>query len=87
MIAADLGSPQTLKPSSDTLDQQNVTLIGIFMGGREVARYMSLHGGACVSKVALISPVTRFMLKPGNNPVGVDKSVFNEMLTHLKKTR
>lgn len=76
-----------LKVLLDTLDLQNVTLVGMSMGGGEVARYMSRHGGARVSKVAFISSVTPFMLKTSDNPDGVDKSVFDEMLSNMKQDR
>ncbi len=76
-----------LKAVMDALDLQNVTLVGFSMGGGEVARYMSRHGGARVAKVAFISSVTPYMLKTDDNPDGVDQSVFDEMMTNLKKDR
>jgi non-heme chloroperoxidase len=76
-----------LKSVLDTLDLQNVTLVGMSMGGGEVARYMGRHGGARVSKVAFISSVTPFMLKTDDNPDGVDQSVFEEITENLKKDR
>lgn len=42
------------------------------MGGGEVARYMSRHGGKSVSKAALISSVVPFMLRTEDNPHGTD---------------
>jgi non-heme chloroperoxidase len=76
-----------LKAVLDELDLQNVTLVGFSMGGGEVARYMSRHGGARVAKVAFVSAVTPYMLKTNDNPTGVDKAVFDEMLTGIKKDR
>ena len=76
-----------LKAVLDTLDLHNVTLVGMSMGGGEVARYMGRHGGARVAKVAFISAVTPFMLKTDNNPDGVDKSVFDGMIEGLQKDR
>ncbi|GAB3493422.1 alpha/beta hydrolase [Spirosoma knui] len=76
-----------LKAVLDELDLQNVTLVGFSMGGGEVARYMSRHGGARVARVALVSAVTPYLLKTDDNPDGVDQSVFDEILTNLKKDR
>lgn len=76
-----------LKAVLDELDLQNVTLVGFSMGGGEVARYMSRHGGARVSKVAFISAVTPYLLKTDDNPDGVDKAVFDTMTENIKKDR
>lgn len=56
---------------------ENATLIGFSMGGGEVARYMSRHGGHGVSKAALISSVLPYRLKAADNPDGTEQSVFD----------
>ena len=76
-----------LKALLDELDLQNVTLVGFSMGGGEVARYMSRHNGARVAKVAFVSAVTPFMVKTDDNPTGVDKSTFDDMVAGLKQDR
>lgn len=76
-----------LKAVLDELDLKNVTLVGFSMGGGEVARYMSRHGGARVAKVAFVSAVTPYLLKTDDNPDGVDQSVFDEILDGLQKDR
>lgn len=76
-----------LKVVLDGLDLQNVTLVGFSMGGGEVARYMSRHGGARVAKVAFVSAVTPFLLKTADNPDGVDQATFDQMLDGLNKDR
>lgn len=76
-----------LKTILDTLDLNDVTLIGFSMGGGEVARYMSRHGGARVVKVALISSVTPFLLKAADNVGGVDATIFEKMMDGLQKDR
>ena len=76
-----------LKAVLDELNLQNVTLVGFSMGGGEVARYMSRHGGARVSKVAFISAVTPYLLKTDDNPDGVDQGVFDEITENLQKDR
>jgi non-heme chloroperoxidase len=76
-----------LKAVLDQLDLQNVALVGFSMGGGEVARYMSRHNGARVGKVVFVSSVTPYMLKTDNNPTGVDKATFDDMITNLGKDR
>jgi non-heme chloroperoxidase len=76
-----------LKAVLDELNLQNVTLVGFSMGGGEVARYMSRHQGARVSKVVFISAVTPYLLKTEDNPEGVDKSTFDDMLKNIGKDR
>jgi non-heme chloroperoxidase len=71
----------------DTLNLQNVTLVGFSMGGGEVARYMSRHGGARVAKVAFVSAVTPYLLKTDDNPDGVDKSTFDDIQENIAKDR
>jgi len=76
-----------LKAVLDTLDLQNVTLVGFSMGGGEVARYMSRHGGTRVAKVAFVSSVTPYLLKTDDNPDGVDKSTFDDIQKNIAKDR
>lgn len=60
-------------------DGQDAALVGFSMGGGEVARYLSRHGGKGVSQVALISAVVPYMLQTENNPDGVPQAAFDEM--------
>ncbi|MBC8085555.1 MAG: alpha/beta hydrolase [Hymenobacter sp.] len=76
-----------LKAVLDTLDLQNVTLVGFSMGGGEVARYMSRHNGARVAKVVFVSAVTPYLLKTDDNPDGVPQSVFDGMQEGIAKDR
>jgi non-heme chloroperoxidase len=71
----------------DKLDLQGANLIGFSMGGGEIARYLSRHGAKRVAKVALVSSVVPFLLKSGDNPNGVDLSVFEEMKKQIRKDR
>jgi len=57
------------------------------MGGGEVARYMSRHGGKHVSQAALISSVVPYMLKTADNPQGTDQSVFAQMTAGMQQDR
>lgn len=76
-----------LKYVLDELELEDVTLVGFSMGGGEIARYFSRHGGARVAKTVLVSAVTPYLLKTDSNPDGVAKSVFDEILENLKKDR
>ena len=76
-----------LKAVLDELNLQNVTLVGFSMGGGEVARYMSRHGGARVSKVVFVSAVTPYLLKTNDNPEGVDQDVFDGMVKKIREDR
>ena len=76
-----------LKAVLDHHDLQDVTLVGFSMGGGEVARYMSRHGGARVSRCAFVAAVTPFLLKTENNPDGVPGETFEQMKAGLEKDR
>ena len=58
---------------------QDVALVGFSMGGGEIARYLSRHGGKGVSRVALVSSVVPYMLQTDDNPNGVPQATFNDM--------
>jgi len=68
-------------------DMASVTLVGFSMGGGEVARYMSRHGGRSVRQAVLIASVVPYMLKTADNPDGVDASVFDEMTKGMTADR
>ena len=76
-----------LKALLDKLDLHEVTLVGFSMGGGEVARYMSRHGGARVAKAVLLAAVTPYLALTSDNPGGVDSGVFDQMIEGLKKDR
>ena len=76
-----------LKSLIEELDLNDVTLVGFSMGGGEIARYIGKYGNDKIAKVILIASVTPFMLKTGNNPEGVDKQIFDEMVEKISKDR
>ena len=71
----------------DKLDLHGVTLVGFSMGGGEVARYLSRHGTARVSKAVLVASVLPYLLKTDDNPEGVPASVFQKMYDGLLADR
>jgi non-heme chloroperoxidase len=66
---------------------RDAALVGFSMGGGEVARYMSRHGGKSVVKAALISSVVPFMLKTSDNPAGTEQAKFDQMAQAIKEDR
>jgi len=66
---------------------RDAVLVGFSMGGGEVARYMSRHGGRSVVKAALIASVVPCMLKSADNPAGTEQAVFDTMATQLREDR
>lgn len=76
-----------LKAVLDHLDLKDVTLVGFSMGGGEVVRYFSRHGGNRVSKVVLLSTIAPYMLKTDTNPDGVPEEAFDGIIKSLEKDR
>ncbi|MVA81614.1 alpha/beta fold hydrolase [Agrobacterium vitis] len=71
----------------DSLELQDVSLVGFSMGGGEIARYLSRHGASKVSKAVLVASVAPYLLKDASNPEGVDASVFEGMKEDIRKDR
>jgi pimeloyl-ACP methyl ester carboxylesterase len=65
----------------------NAALIGFSMGGGEVARYMSRHGGKGVTQVGLIGSVVPYMLQTDDNPDGVPQAQLQEIADNIKADR
>jgi non-heme chloroperoxidase len=60
-----------------SLNLNNVVLVGLSTGGGEVVRYIRRHGTSRVAKAVLISAVPPLMLKSADNPNGVPVDVFD----------
>ena len=67
--------------------EDDVALVGFSMGGGEIARYLSRHGPAAISQVALIGSVVPYMLRTENNPDGVPQATFDEMTQGMLQDR
>ena len=61
----------------ETLDLNDVTLVGFSTGGGEITRYIGRHGTDRVKKAALISAVPPMMLKTEDYPGGLPIEVFD----------
>jgi non-heme chloroperoxidase len=78
---------QDLQHLLTTVDLRDVVLVGMSMGGGEVARYLGRYGSGRVAKAAIISGVPPFLLKTPDNPDGVDKRVFDDILQDIATDR
>lgn len=65
----------------------NAAIVGFSMGGGEVARFLSRHGGKNVSQAVLISSVVPYMLQTDDNPNGVPAAMFAQMTAGMKQDR
>lgn len=68
----------------DRLDLRDVTLVGHSMGAGEVARYLARHGSSRIARVMLVAPTTPFALKRPDNPEGVDRAIYDQMIAALE---
>ncbi len=80
-LAADL------KSLIDELGVDKVTLVGMSMGGGEVARYIGRYGTSKIDKVVLVSSILPYMLKTEDNPDGVPEDVFVDFIAKIQDDR
>ncbi|PIG91211.1 alpha/beta hydrolase [Gloeocapsopsis sp. IPPAS B-1203] len=71
----------------EQLDLHKVTLIAHSMGGGEIARYLSRHGDDRIDRVVFVAATTPFLLKTADNPDGIDKSFYDNMIAEVNKDR
>ena len=69
------------------LNLNDVILAEFSMGGGEVARYLGRFGSGRIAKAIFASPVAPFLVKTGDNPEGVDKSVFDCIIDAIRADR
>ena len=69
------------------LKLKDFALVGFSMGGGEVARYIGKYGSKNVSRAVLIGGVPPYLLKTGDNPEGVEGSVFEGIEKAVKADR
>lgn len=68
----------------DQLDLSDVTLVGHSMGGGEVVRYLSRHGGARVGRIALIASTVPCLMRSADNPDGVDGALLEGTVAAIR---
>ena len=61
----------------ETLDLNDVVLVGFSMGTGEVGRYLSTYGSKRIAKAAFLASLEPFLLLTDNNPTGVPQDVFD----------
>jgi non-heme chloroperoxidase len=69
------------------LNLKDVIHVGHSTGGGEVTHYLARHGESNVAKAALISAVPPLMVKTAANPLGLPKSVFDDLQAQLAANR
>lgn len=69
------------------LDLRDAFLVGFSMGGGEVARYLSRYSAQRVSKAALISAITPFLLQTADNPDGIPRDEFAKIEAGIREDR
>jgi non-heme chloroperoxidase len=63
----------------DTLNLNDITLVGHSMGGGEVTRYIGRHGTERVARAVLVAAVPPLMLRTAANPGGLPIKVFDDI--------
>jgi pimeloyl-ACP methyl ester carboxylesterase len=77
-----------LKTVLETLDLNDVVLVGFSMGTGEVGRYVGTYGTARVAKVAFLASLEPFLLKTDENPAGAAPiEFFQEISETIKADR
>lgn len=61
----------------EALGLRDVVLVGHSVGGAEVIRYLGRHGSSRVRKIALIAPLTPYVLQSADNPNGAPQAYFD----------
>jgi non-heme chloroperoxidase len=76
-----------LRTLIDALDLYDATLVGFSMGTGEVTRYLATYGSARVRRAALLGPIPPFLLLTDDNPEGVEKKVFDQIMAAIVADR
>jgi non-heme chloroperoxidase len=71
----------------ETLDLNDVTVVGHSTGGAEVARYIGRHGTSRVAKALLISAAVPALLRTDDNPEALPMEAFDGILAGLMADR
>ncbi|ROQ70635.1 non-heme chloroperoxidase [Streptomyces sp. 840.1] len=80
-FAADLNTVM------ERLDLQDAVLAGFSMGTGEVTRYLGNHGSRRVGLAVLVAPVPPYLLLADDNPAGVERSVFDGIMSAIVADR
>ena len=69
------------------LNLEGAALVGYSMGGGEVVRYFSRHGGRGIAKAGFVGAAASYLLKTPDNPDGIDAGVFEGIKQGVRKDR
>jgi non-heme chloroperoxidase len=76
-----------VKTVLDTLNLQNVTLVGFSMGGPICIRYISRYNGARIKKLALLAAAAPCFTKREDFPHGIDKVAVDDLIHQTYEDR
>jgi non-heme chloroperoxidase len=65
----------------ESLDLNDIVLVGHSTGGGEVTRYVGRHGTSRVAKMVLVSAIPPFLRKTDRNPDGILDQFWQESMT------
>jgi pimeloyl-ACP methyl ester carboxylesterase len=71
----------------DGLGLEDAAIVGFSMGGGEVSRYMSRHGGRKLRKAALLGSIAPCLVKMPDNPDGAPREALADMQAQITKDR
>jgi pimeloyl-ACP methyl ester carboxylesterase len=71
----------------EALDLHDATIVGFSMGGGEVARYLGKYNTGRVTRAVFMASIAPALRKDGNNPDGVDPSIFEGMKQAIEADR
>jgi pimeloyl-ACP methyl ester carboxylesterase len=80
-FAADLNS------LLETLDLNDVILVGFSMGTGELARYVRKYGHTRIAKLAFLASLEPFLVQREDNPQGVPQAVFDDIAQSARTDR
>ena len=71
----------------DYLDLTGVSLVGYSMGTGEAVRYLATRGEGRINRVALLAPLPPFLLRTPDNPAGLYRRVFEQLIDEISADR
>jgi non-heme chloroperoxidase len=71
----------------ESLDLDDIVLVGHSTGGGEITRYIGRHGTSRVAKMVLVSAIPPFLLKTDKNPDGLPIELFDTLRSGMAADR
>jgi non-heme chloroperoxidase len=71
----------------ETLDLNDIILVGHSTGGGEITRYVGRHGTSRVARMVLVGAIPPLMVKTPKNPEGLPIDAFNGLRDQLSADR